>query len=188
MNVPQDDYLKALSEGHTATIQHVYQQIFPKVLTFVAQNKGQQSDADDVFQKALLQIVARYKLRGLSINTSFEAFLFTACKNLWRRELNKRKREVTTEGVKELVSEERDMALALLEQEKWELFQEKFKLLSENCRTVLKMYFNKVPYESIVKELGYRSDNVLRQRIFKCKAKLTELVKKDVRFHKLRNL
>lgn len=181
-------YLTALLENDSKGILPIYKMVFPKVCKFVMQNRGQQVDAEDVFHKALIQITVRYRKAPFEITSSFEAYLFTACKNLWRRELNSSKSRVTKEEVPELKSEERDMALATLEQERWELFAEKLALISENCRKVLSLFFAKVPYARIVEEMEYASETVARQRVFKCKTKLTQIVHKDKRYNSLKEL
>lgn len=179
-------YLKALVEGKSSIIQEIYQKNFPKVIKFVLQNKGNKSDAEDIFQLALLQLVVRYKKEKFEIKSNFEGYLFTVCKNLWRRELNKSKKKVTNTKEYELTDDSADMALALVEQKKWEIFSEKLELISENCRKILKLFFAKKRYSTIVKEMDYSSETVARQRVFKCKAKLTELVKKDKRYKSLK--
>jgi len=92
------------------------------------------------------------------------------------------------DGVMELQSEERDMALATLEQERWELFAEKLELISENCKKVLQLFFAKISYNEIVKRLGYSSETVARQRVFKCKSKLTQTIINDQRYNSLKEL
>lgn len=178
----------ALINSDTKVIEAIYENNFFKVRSFVMENKGQQADAEDIFQKALLQLAVRYKREKFEINTSFEAYLFTVCKNLWRRELNKLKIRVTKYDVLELKDENEDIAMAVLEQKRWELFTESLELISENCKAVLKLYFSKVSYKDIVEKLNYNSEIVARQRVFKCKNKLTELVKKDKRFDALHKL
>ena len=180
--------LNALLENDTKIIGIIYTKIFPKVKKFVIQNKGQEADAEDIFQKALLQITVRYRREPFEIKSSFEAYVFTACKNLWRRELNRSKTRVTDDGVMELPSEERDMALAAFEQERWELFAEKLEAISDNCKKILKLFFAKVSYARIVKEMGYTSETVARQRVFKCKAKLTQTIINDQRYNSLKEL
>lgn len=180
--------LNALLENDAKIISVIYTKVFPKVKKFVLQNNGQQVDAEDVFQKALLQITVRYRKEPFQIKSSFEAYIFTACKNLWRRELNKNKTRVTEDAVLELHSEERDMALATLEQERWELFTEKLELISENCKKVLQLFFAKVSYSEIVKRLGYNSETVARQRVFKCKTKLMKTITSDRRYNSLKEL
>jgi len=178
-------YLEALLKGDEKIIVKIYKDILPKVTFFIKNNKGTQQDAQEIFQKALYQLTARIKIRNFEISTSFEAYLFTACKNLWRRELNNRKKEVRNDGVFELVSEEHDNSKAVLEQERWELFEEKITELSDSCRELLQLYFKKVSYKIIVEKFGYANENTAFQRVFKCKKRLIGLVKLDKRFQEL---
>ena len=179
-------FIEGLCAGEKAVLQEIYTQFFAKVKTFVLQNKGSVSDAEDVFHNALMQLYVRLKNRELTIKSSFEAYLFTTCKNLWRRELNKKR--VTKSKVIELEDKETENAFALLEQEQWELYIEKFQLLSENCRKVLTLLFNGTSYDEIVETFSYSSKVVARQRVFKCKAKLPKLIQEDKKFSKIKKL
>lgn len=184
----ENDRLQNLAEGRKEVIKELYLSVFPKVSGFIMKNNGNQLDAEDIFHKVLLQLIARYKVNAFMIEGSFEAYIFSACRNLWRRELNKQKRIVTNDKVIELSNEADDMTMATLEQEKWELFQEKLAELSDNCKRLLELFFQKVPYKDIVSKLGYNSDNVVRQRIFNCKSQLTKLIKKDSRYNQIKEL
>jgi hypothetical protein len=78
--------------------------------------------------------------------------------------------------------------LAVLEQKRWELFTESLELISENCKQILKLFFAKITYAEIMDKFNYNSETVVRQRVFKCKNSLKELVKKDKRFKYLTEL
>jgi len=158
-----DYFLKGLQTKNEEVILEIYNTVFPKVSKFVINNSGNLEDAEDVFQKALMQIMARVTVRSFKIKSSFGAYLFTACKNLWRRELNKSKRMVTNSEFNEQVDESRDIARSALEQERREFFQEILERISENCKEILKRFFDKIPYSLIAKELNYKSDLVVRQ-------------------------
>ncbi|MGH1387493.1 RNA polymerase sigma factor [Kordia sp.] len=179
-------FIEGLCAGEKTVMKEIYDQFFTKVKVFVLQNKGSVTDAEDVFHNALIQLYIRLKNRQLVIKSSFEAYLFTTCKNLWRRELNKKR--VTKSKVIELEDKETENAFALLEQEQWELYIEKFQLLSENCRKVLTLLFNGTSYDEIVKTFSYSSKVVARQRVFKCKTKLTKLIQEDAKFSKIKKL
>jgi len=181
-------FLNALLVDDSVEIMNIYKTCFPSVRTFIIQNKGQDADAEDIFQKALLQIAVRYRKEPFEIKSTFEGYLFTACKNLWRRELNKSKKRVTYEQQLERNDEEEDQALALLEQKRWELFTDNLSVISENCKKVLELFFAKISYAEIVKKLEYSSETVARQRVFKCKAKLTDMIKNDKRYYALQQL
>jgi RNA polymerase sigma factor (sigma-70 family) len=179
-------FIEGLRTGEQTVLEEIYDCFFIKVKIFVLQNKGSVSDAEDIFHNALIQLYIRLKNRELTIKSSFEAYLFTTCKNLWRRELNKKR--VTDSKVIELEDKETENAVALLEQEQWELYIQKFQLLSENCRKVLTLLFNGTSYDDIVKTFSYASKVVARQRVFKCKTKLTKLIQEDKTFSKIKNL
>ncbi len=181
-------YLDALVSGNSKVISKIYEINFKQVKRFIVQNKGNTEDAEDIFQKALLQIAMRHKKDGIQINTTFDGFLFTVCKNLWRRELNTHKNRVTNSDVVEQVSEAKDNATAIIEQKRQELFVEMLNKISENCKMILSMFFAKTSYAEIVASTEYTSETVVRQRVFKCKKRLTDLIKEDQRFNSLREL
>lgn len=183
------DFLQAIKERENQVIQKIYDRFFGKVIGFVVKNKGTKEDAKDVFDKAIYQISARLNREDFQVKSSFEAFLFTACKNLWRRELNIRvKRRVTSGTVKELYYEQKQLVQATLEQERWELFHEKLKEISINCQQILKLFFSKMSGKDIMRQMNYASETTVRQRIFKCKQQLIAEVKKDPRYVELKNI
>lgn len=186
--ISSTQYLEALVKGNTNLIQDIYQKCFPAVKKFVSRNSGTLEDAEDIFQKSLLQIAVRYKKEAFEIRGDFDIYLFAVCKNLWRREINKSKNRVTNSDFMNLYGEEQDNALALVEQKRYELFSEMLNLISENCKAILTLYFAKMSYAEIVRETGYSSETVARQRVFKCKKKLTDLIKGDHRYRSLKEI
>lgn len=181
-------FLKKLTEGKQEDIILLYQEVFPKVERFVLSNSGRVGDADDIFQKALLQLIVRYKKEAFEINTTFESYFVSVCKNLWRRELNVSKFTTNNTETIENLSEDTNTAFAIVEQERYELFTEKLASLSDNCKQLLKLFFKKTSYTTIMQKFNYTSENVVRQRIFKCKKRLIELIKKDSRYTNLKDL
>lgn len=127
------NFLDKLSEGKPEDILFLYKEVFPKVSHFIVSNNGRIDDAEDIFQKALLQIIVRYRKEPFEIKASFENYFFTVCSNLWRRELNNSKNEITYLNNIENIGDVDDTAFSIVEQERYELFSEKLDSLSENC-------------------------------------------------------
>lgn len=179
--MPKDAYfIDGIVNSDKKVLVKIYHQFFSKVKFFVINNSGSIEDAEDVFQNALIQLYVKLKENKNAISSTFEGYLFTVCKNLWRRELNKNR--VTKTDVVQLVHEEQDHAMAFLEQNQWDLYIEMFQRLSENCQKILSLYFNNTPYSDLVKLFNYSSEVVARQRIFKCKSRLVQLIKQDVNY------
>lgn len=187
MSGVKNDYrIDALVSGNSNTIQQLYVELLPRVALFVKANKGSYGDAKEVFQEALLQIIARAKTRGVSITTALDSYIFITCRNLWYQELNKRKKLLRNDGFFELDEQEDGDWEAELLNEQQQLFQEKLCELSPNCSKLLKDYFGKLSYRDIVKKYNYASENTAFQRIYKCKKRLTQLIEADPRFKDLR--
>lgn len=171
--------------GDKDTIIKLYEVLYPKVIIFVKSNNGTQNDAEEIFQDALFQIIARSKVKTLEVRSSLEAYIFVTCRNLWYQELNKRSRQLRNDGVFELEEKQLDELESILQQERWDLFEDSIKKLSQSCAELLKDYFNKVSYKAIVKKFSYASENTAFQRVFKCKKQLIDIVKNDPRHKNL---
>lgn len=178
-----DDFIRQFLEGNPETLDQIYTKSFKYVTHYITSRDGSVKDAEDVFHNALIILYVKLKAEKINIQT-FDNYLFTVCKNLWKRENLKKK--VTNTDVFPLVSEELDLASFYLEHNQWELYKEKFELLSKQCKAILQMVFEKKSYETIVKTFSYNSQTVARQRVFKCKKRLTELIKEDARYSKLK--
>ncbi len=181
------NYLEGLRQGDKKMIRAIYDNFYPKVRNFILKNNGSDHEAQDVFHNALYQLTIRLQLESIEIKSSFEGYLFTVCKNLWRKELNSRNKWVRNELSDTLeFKEDHNHEKSIEAQERWELFEESLKLLSGNCRKLLTLYFAKISYQEIVKEFEYSSENVAFQRVFKCKKRLAELIKKHPNYKKLK--
>ena len=178
-NHPQ---IEALINGNPQTMKHLYGTIFPKTVSYIKKNNGSYEDSEEIFQDALFQLIARAKIKGVQINGSFDGYIYTVCKNLWLKELNKRKKKVRNDLVFERVDKEEEHVNSILNQERWDLFEEKITMLRKNCKEILKAYFKKMPYKEMVIKFSYANENTAFQRVYKCKKKLMSLIKEDVRY------
>ncbi len=181
-------FLQSLRNGDNLGIRKIYQELYPKVRSFILKRDGNEDDAKDIMQKALIQLSVRAQDKNFQFTSSFEGYFITICKNLWIREVKKSKLRVTNDGVIDLVSDDMEIAMSVHEQEKWELFQEKLNEVSENCSELLKLFFNKVSYKKIAELKNYATVNTVKQRIFKCKSKLKEAIQSDQRYQQLKYL
>jgi len=181
-----DNYLRSLLGKDEEGVQNIYQELFPKIKKYVLSHSGAEDDAREVMQKALMQITVRARVKDFNITTSFEGYLFITSRNIWLRELKKRSLEVTNYNFSDHHNVIQDIADSAVEQEKWDLFQEKLKNLSDKCRQLLGLFFKKVSYKQIANELNYATENVVKQSVFKCKARIKEAIQSDARYKDLK--
>lgn len=178
-----EDFIKGFLEGDPKILQQLYTESFQYLERYILSRGGSKKDAEDVFHNALVILYVKIKENKINVQ-KFNNYLFTVCKNLWKREMSKKR--VTNIDVIPLVSEELDKAAFYLEQNQWELYKEKFENLTSQCKEILRMVFEKKSYDEIVKKYSYNSSLVARQRVFKCKSRLIKMIKQDTRYSRLK--
>ncbi len=180
----ESSFIQGFLRGDTKVLSDIYTKEFPYIKAYILKRGGSKKDAEDIFQDVLVLLFVKLKEDKLQIQ-SFDKYLFTVCRNLWRRKNTGIR--VTNLDNTPLISEELDKASFYIEQQQWELYKEKFKTLSTQCQEILLMLLKKVSYNEIVKKFNYASQLVARQRVFKCKMKLIKLIKNDSRYQSLKN-
>lgn len=186
----QKNLFDSLITGDSKGILEIYQLVYPSIMKYIRNNSGNQEDAEDIFQRALLHVTTKSKVKNYQPMENFEWYLYGICKNLWLKELNYRKKWTSKVEIQEVTDESSTklMALEILEHDRREVYLRNFNLLSDNCKKVLSLFLKKRKQKEIAEELGYNSEAVVRQRVFKCKSKLTKFIQKDASYTKLKNL
>ena len=180
---------KGILRHDNLILSHIYKQYFFKVNTFVRRNSGTEDDVNDIFQEAIIVIYRKLKENDLLFeNRSFEVFLFSVCRFLWLKSLQKRKTE------KEKIIEslpfnseiyDDDLSFVVEKNERFLLYQKHFKNISSDCQKILQMFFEKVPVKQIANVMGFKSEKYAKTRKYKCKELLIERIKQDPAYKKL---
>jgi RNA polymerase sigma factor (sigma-70 family) len=167
------------SNDLNAIIHQLYKQYSGMVIAYIISNQGSQQDGEDVFQEALIafiNLVKSGKFRGeASLQTTFVAI----SRNIWLNEQKKRK-SLDTRGklFENARQQEADPASQLLQREVSEQFLNLMSRLGESCKSLLTMvYYENLSNKDILERTHYESEQVIRNKKYKCMKELTELIK-----------
>jgi RNA polymerase sigma factor (sigma-70 family) len=171
--------IKSKSDPNQA-ISQLYSQHYGMLEHYIIQNSGSADDAADLIQEVMLvfvKLVSEEKYRG---EASVKSFLYSICKNLWITELRKRKsteaRHDRYEGEKDQL--ENDISTQISKNENLKFVMDLFDKLGEKCKQVLTLfYFDELPMKEISEKLEFSSEQVLRNKKYKCLQNLTDQVK-----------
>ena len=176
--------------GDEKILRHLYKKNFPRVRHFIILNGGNTDDAHDAFNDGMMILYSKMKTPGFTLTCAPGTFLFSVCRLVW---LNMQKKEKRMVAVTEAYSESLVVAGAdihewLIEEEKNKLFYQHLAQLEETCRTVLELFFRKVPLKEIAARVGLPGEEAAKKRKFLCKKKLMESIRKDPRYAELNDL
>ena len=137
--------LEGLKRSDHQSIHAIYDLALPSVITWVKQNNGQEQDARDIFQEALIALYKKVNEREFELTCTLKSFLRIMCRNLWLTRLRDGKKYSASaiEGI-EPVELSDDLIAQLEGSAKEQLFYKHFDALGENCRKILSWFFDKV--------------------------------------------
>ncbi len=189
MHYIEESLLEGIRLHDSDTLEYIYKKFFPSVKAFVNSNSGNDDDARDVFQEAIIAIYRRVNDDSFAITCSFKTFVYAVVKNLWLKELERRKAsgvKLEADGEFEAVDEPIDGSFFDPKGERFKLYQKHFLTLSEDCQKVLRLFFAKQSLQEISQVMGFGSEKYAKKRKFQCKEILIKRIKNDPEFNKKR--
>jgi len=184
-----EQILKGILRHDNLILQFVYKQYYYNINYFIRKNQGSEDDASDIFQEAIIIIYRKIKENDLIFEkSSFKGYLFSVCRFLWLKQLEKRR--IEKEKLNDSLPYQEDLYDDNLNElaeknERYGLYQKHFGTLSTDCQKLLQLFFEKVSLREIAKVMGYKSEKYAKKRKFKCKELLISRIKQDAEFKKI---
>lgn len=181
------DYITAILDGDREMLGQLYRELFPMVRQLARINGGTDTDAEDLFQDALMVVLAKAQRADFQLTSQFSSFLYGIALNLWRSRRKKKSNQevMIPEGMEYTDGGQPGFDHDQLERQK--LFDKAFAQLGPDCRELLLLFFQKTPMSEIARILGFAGDNYARKRKHECKERLLELIKKYPEYRELLN-
>jgi RNA polymerase sigma factor (sigma-70 family) len=178
--------IDGIRRRNSAVIDHVYASCYPEIRRLILMNRGNEHDARDLFQEAMLVVFQKIMEQGLELTVKFNTYLYSVCRFLWLQELEKRTRKSTDHrSIEDVRSEnETDDRKAEAEQK---IYVKHFAELSSECQKVLNMYFRKASMEEIAVVMGYKNVQIAKDKKYRCKKSLMNKIQNNPEFKLLQD-
>lgn len=182
-------YIEALLNNDPVLLDELYRKYSGKIKWMVLQNRGNEADAADIFQEALLSIYHKARTQNFVLTCPLDAFLYLICKNKWLNELSKRKTHPVT-----IIEDdgynlgEDSFKLAedcTLQEERFKLLSEKVGELGDACKALLQLSWSGNSMEEVAEKLDF-TYGYARKKKSECMAKLVTLIKQSSKFSALK--
>jgi len=181
-----DEILDGIRCRNDKILRYVYHESYPSVRSYITENNGSSHDAKDIFQEGLVLIYQKVTSQKLLLDCSFHAYIFSVCRLLWLKELEKRKSEkMDQKDLKGYLDLQSDLNFDDLEQEKYRLYQKHLRRLNPDCQRVLMLFYDSVSIRDITKIMGYTSESYTKKKKSMCKEKLIQGIKSDPKYTRI---
>lgn len=137
---------------------------FPSVRHFIRSNGGNDDEAKDIFQDALIIFYKNAMKPEFKLTASISTYLFSVSKYLWKDELKKKNRIVQFE-----VDKPEELSLPQNSEEKCQRMDKILHSLGEKCMEILQLfYYKKQSMDEIAQQLGYKNVDTAKTQKYKC--------------------
>ncbi len=91
------DLLNGIRRNDTIVLQYIYKNFYSKINFFIKKNSGDDDDANDIFQEAIIIIFRKLKANELVLDCTFETYLYSVCRFLWLKQLDNNTQLIVSE-------------------------------------------------------------------------------------------
>lgn len=147
-----------------------------KIFRYIRSKGGQISDAEDVFQDGIRNLILSIRKGAYRGESSVEGYLFSMCRNLWFKQFQKSTRYSNLEQNEADEPDLKTPEVVLITEERKQILNQLLKSLGEKCQKVLELWRLNYSMKEIAAEVGYASDGMARKKKHQCMQELVKAV------------
>jgi RNA polymerase sigma factor (sigma-70 family) len=183
-----EEIIIGLRKRDNRVLQYIYKNTFNAVKQLVVHNAGSDSDAEDIFQEAL--IIVFKKLRDepdFKLTATFTTYIYSISRLIWLKHLKQIKKieidplnrdmEERIEFEEPLPVEDKDLRMAI--------YQRTLSKIPVDCQKILRLTAEDITSKEIARQLGFRSEGYVRKRRHFCKEYLINKIKDDADYQEM---
>ena len=165
--VDAQNTLQALRQGNSTLYKQLYAEAFPTVRAFVVQNRGSASQAEDVFQDALLVFQQKLTDPAFSLTASPKTYLFAVAKNIWMSELRKQRQQsvAAVDGLTDQLFN----TTGSPENDQEEQLSGWLRKITLRCQAIINaLFFEAIPMKRLMQHMGWKNAHTAANQQYKC--------------------
>lgn len=169
--------IEDLKNNNQMAIIYIYKKFFPSILNFIKTHGGDDYDAKDIFQEAVLSLYYSLQDTKFKLDCKVKTYLFSISKNLWLNELKKKNKIINDLNI----VEDKEYENIDLNEPSEEFFKYKklfitLEKLGNPCKKILELFYvEKLSMNQIAEIMGYTNAENAKNQKYKCLLRLKKL-------------
>ncbi|SEN65084.1 RNA polymerase sigma factor, sigma-70 family [bacterium A37T11] len=166
-------------EERELKLLELYKKAFPMVASYIGKMGGDEQEAKDIFQDALVIFYEKVLTVNTELHYSEKSYLFGISKNLWNHRFREQNRKVPFDALEEFAEENMADSPAYEEASSAKLLN-LLETAGQKCLSILSaFYYEKLSMEKLASRFGFRSTHSATVQKYKCLEKVKETVKEN---------
>lgn len=176
--VPTDkEVVLGILSGSSVVLDKLYKGYFPMILQFILKNNGDENDAKDVYQEAIIILYNKIKQGDFELSSKLKTYIYSVCRRIWLKKLNqKSKQTVNIKDFEDVLMVEEDVVQHEEADLKFERMKDAMQSLGEPCRTIIQdFYLHNLSMQEITEKFGYTNTDNAKTQKYKCLQRLKKI-------------
>jgi RNA polymerase sigma factor (sigma-70 family) len=178
-STPTDsEVILGILNNSESALKRLYIAYFPMVLQLIINNSGDEDDAKDIYQEAIIVLYNKVKAGDFELSSKLKTYIYSVCRRLWLKRLG----QINRYGgdIKDFQEHfpvnddefdqhnERDIQFGKMESA--------LNLLGEPCKTIMEeFYIHNRSMQDICERFGYTNADNAKTQKYKCLQRLKKL-------------
>ncbi len=155
---------------------YLYKNVLPRAINYFKKKGANEEEIRDLFQEAVIVFHDAVKEGRFEQKASISTFLFRVINNMWINTQKKERKNVRLNDdvhpVFEDITEQEQMT-----NDNKELVKRFMGMLKTDCINILTFfYYKKMPMHEIAKEMGYKNEQIARNKKSRCLKALQKVI------------
>lgn len=177
-SVPEDsEVVIGILNGSKDTLNRLYKSYYPMILQLIITNSGDEDDAKDIFQEAIIVLYNKVKSGNFELNSKLKTFIYSVCRRLWLKRLNQQKHNGgNVKDFEDYIPIEDSLEEHDEQDRKFKVMEKALAKLGEPCRTIIEdFYMKNKSMQDICEKFGYTNTDNAKNQKYKCLQRLKKL-------------
>jgi len=177
-SVPTDrEVILGILNNSEDTLNKLYKAYYAMVLQFILNNNGDEDDAKDVYQEAIIVLYNKIKEGNFELSSKLKTYIYSVCRRIWLKKLshNSKKAGNITDYEDVLIVEE-DVEEHEQKDLQFVKMQSALDHLGEPCKTIIQdFYIHNLSMQDICEKFGYTNTDNAKTQKYKCLQRLKKI-------------
>ncbi|AFD06800.1 RNA polymerase sigma factor, sigma-70 family [Solitalea canadensis DSM 3403] len=172
-----NEIIQGILKDSEEALRQLYKQHFPVILQFILNNNGDEEEAKDVYQEAIIILYDKVKSGSFELNSKLKTFIYSVCRRLWLKRLKSMSRKAgNIADYEEFLPIEDDLEHHEAKDAQLNLMEGSLAKLGEPCKTIIEDYYlHNQSMQDIAEKFGYTNAENAKNQKYKCLMRLKKI-------------
>lgn len=177
-SAPSDnEVILGILNNSESALKRLYVAYFPMVLQLIINNNGNEDDAKDIYQEAIIVLYNKVKAGDFELSSKLKTYIYSICRRLWLKRLTQLNRYGgDIRDFQEYLPVEEEVEGHNDRDIQFDKMESALQLLGEPCKTIMEdFYIYNRSMQEICERFGYTNADNAKTQKYKCLQRLKKL-------------